>query len=44
MKTFDTISVSGLLGETIICGHVTCTETVTLRLNNIIKIADDYVY
>lgn len=44
MKTFNTISVSGLLGETIICGHVTCTETATLRLNNIIKIADDYVY
>lgn len=44
MKTFDTTSVSGLLGETITCGHVTCTETATLRLNNTIKIADDYVY
>lgn len=44
MKTFDTVSVSGLLGETITCGHVTCTETATLRLNNTIKIADDYVY
>lgn len=44
MKTFDTTSVSGLLGETTTCGHVTCTETATLRLNNTIKIADDYVY
>ena len=44
MKTFDTTSVSGLFGETITCGHVTCTETATLRLNNTIKIADDYVY
>lgn len=44
MKTFDTTSVSGLLGETITCGHVTCTETATLRLNNTIKIADNYVY
>ena len=44
MKEFNTVNTTGLLGEDINCGHIKCTETCTLRLNNVIKENDSYIY
>lgn len=44
LKNFDSVSIVGMSGEKITCGHIECTETTTLRLNNTIKLTGDYVY
>ena len=36
--------VAGLNGESVTCGHLTCTEKSTLRLNDVLRATGDYMF
>lgn len=44
MKKLETIKVLGRYNEETDCAHLTCDENCTLRLNNVIKSNDSYIY
>ena len=37
-------SVTGINGESVTCGHLTCTEKSTLRLNDVLRESGDYYF
>ena len=44
MKNLETIKVLGRYNEETDCAHLICDEECTLRLNNVIKSNDSYIY
>lgn len=36
--------ITGLNGESVTCGHLTCSEKSTLRLNDVLRDSGDYVF
>ena len=37
-------SITGINGEAVTCGHLTCTEKSTLRLNDVLRESGDYYF